>query len=113
MEFFFLGDAELVTAFRFIGVHGMAVKDADEALLAFGKITEGSAGDFPVSAPDANGCQVLIITEQTADWLGDCLVNWQLSDRYPLIVEIPGLAGRQEGRKTLVDSIREAVGIHV
>ncbi|MDR2159575.1 MAG: ATPase V, partial [Treponema sp.] len=28
-------------------------------------------------------------------------------------VEIPGVMGRLEGRKTLVDSIREAIGIHV
>jgi V/A-type H+-transporting ATPase subunit F len=30
-----------------------------------------------------------------------------------LIVEIPGIVGRLAGRKTLVDAIREAIGIHV
>jgi V/A-type H+-transporting ATPase subunit F len=30
-----------------------------------------------------------------------------------LIVEIPGIMGRMPGKKTLVDSIREAIGIHV
>jgi V/A-type H+-transporting ATPase subunit F len=53
------------------------------------------------------------MTEEVADWLGDMLVKWQLSDRYPLVVEIPGILGRNPGRKTLVDSIREAIGIHV
>jgi V/A-type H+-transporting ATPase subunit F len=48
-----------------------------------------------------------------ADWLGDTLVQWQLADRYPLVVEIPGLLGRLPGRKTLVESIREAIGVHV
>ena len=46
-------------------------------------------------------------------FLGEELVRWQLSGRFPLIVEIPGLAGHPEGRKTLVDAIREAIGIHV
>jgi V/A-type H+-transporting ATPase subunit F len=53
------------------------------------------------------------MTEEVADWLGDLLIAWQLSGRYPLVVEIPGTMGRLPGRKTLVDSIREAVGIHV
>jgi V/A-type H+-transporting ATPase subunit F len=103
LEYFFLGDEELVIGFSFIGIHGIAVKDADEAVMVFKQITEG----------EVENCQVLIMTEETADWLGEHLVNWQLQGRYPLIVEIPGLSGRFEGRKTLVDSIREAIGLHV
>lgn len=116
MDYYFLGDEELVTAFRSIGIHGTAVKDADEAVLVFRKITEGlneSEGVVLPDTPDAGSCQVLILTEETADSLGDYLVNWQLSGCYPLIVEIPGISGRIEGRKTLVDSIREAIGIHI
>jgi len=118
LDYYFLGDEELVTAFRFIGIHGMAVKNADEAVAVFTKITEGTANNFsgthlPASIPDADSCHILLLTEETADWLGNHLVNWQLSGRYPLIVEVPGISGRQEGRKTLVDSIREAIGIHI
>jgi len=51
---------------------------------------------------------VLIVTEEVADWLGDDLTAWQLSGKYPLVVDIPGLMGKLEGRKTLVDAIREA-----
>jgi V/A-type H+-transporting ATPase subunit F len=117
VDYFFIGDAELVTAFRFIGSEGMAVRDTAEARAVFRKITEGwiaEAGTvLPDSLPGADSCRVLILTEETADWLGELLVNWQLSDRYPLVVEIPGIAGRLPGRKTLVDSIREAIGVHV
>jgi V/A-type H+-transporting ATPase subunit F len=56
---------------------------------------------------------VLILTEEAADWLGEDLTKWQMSGRYPLVVEIPGVMGRLSGRKTLVDAIREAVGIRV
>ena len=108
MEFYFIGDEELVTAFRFIGIEGMAVKDANNAVEVFKDITEGT----DTSAPMAR-CQVLILTEETAEWLGDHMINWQISGRYPLIVEIPGISGRHIDRKTLVDLIREAIGIHV
>jgi V/A-type H+-transporting ATPase subunit F len=121
VEFFFLGETELVIAFRFIGINGMAVNSSGEAIAAFRKITENEAADFfssadrveAVSLPSADNCHILIMTEEVASWLGDLLVEWQLSGRYPLLVEIPGIAGKMSGRKTLVDTIREAIGLHV
>ena len=113
MDFFFLGDPELVTAFRFVGIDGLPVLGAENAQSAFRKMTEGYDDTAGTVLPGAESCKVLIMTEEVADWLGDALIEWQLSDRYPLIVELPGLEGRLPGRKTLVDSIREAIGIHV
>jgi V/A-type H+-transporting ATPase subunit F len=112
VEYHFLGDPELVTAFRFIGIEGTAVADAGGAAAVFRRITEGWDETAGAVLP-RGGCRVLIMTEEVADWLGDLLIDWQLSGRYPLVVEIPGTLGRLPGRKTLVDSIREAVGIHV
>jgi V/A-type H+-transporting ATPase subunit F len=114
MEFYFIGDEELVTAFRFIGIEGMAVKDADNAVEVFKDITEGTLAPCAlVPGASTARCQVLILTEETAEWLGDHMINWQISGHYPLIVEIPGISGRHIDRKTLVDLIREAIGIHV
>jgi V/A-type H+-transporting ATPase subunit F len=117
VDYYFIGDAELVTAFRFAGVDGKAVSGAEEAQAAFRRITRGwdeTAGAvLPSAMPGGGNCRVLILTEEAADWLGDELTQWQLSGRYPLVVEIPGTMGRLEGRKTLVDSIREAIGIRV
>ena len=117
MDYFFLGDAELVTAFRFIGIEGAAVGNAGEAVSLFRRITTGwnESADtaLPDSLPAASNLKVLIISEEAADWLGDLLVNWQMEGRYPLVVEIPGIMGHLPDRKTLVDSIREAIGLHV
>jgi vacuolar-type H+-ATPase subunit F/Vma7 len=117
VDYYFIGDPELVTAFRFIGIEGTAVRDTAEAVSVFRRITEGWVEEvgaaLPDSLPEAEGCQVLILTEETAGWLDELLVDWQISGRYPLIVEIPGIMGRIANRKTLVDSIREAIGIHV
>jgi V/A-type H+-transporting ATPase subunit F len=76
-------------------------------------MTEGWDETAGAVLPGIEKCRVLILTEEVADWLGDLLIKWQLSDSYPLIVELPGMMGRLPGRKTLVDSIREAIGIHV
>jgi V/A-type H+-transporting ATPase subunit F len=117
VDYFFIGDPELVTAFRFIGIEGLAVRDAADAEAVFRRITEGwveeAGAALPGSLPGAEGCRVLILTEEVSGWLEDLLVKWQILGRYPLIVEIPGILGRLEGKKTLVDSIREAIGIHV
>jgi V/A-type H+-transporting ATPase subunit F len=116
VEFFFIGDPELVTAFRFIGIHGQVVVNAEGALAAFRGITrQGTeiAGAGLGQMEKIEHCHILIVTEEVADWLGDILVQWQLSDQYPLVVEVPGMMGKLPGRKTLVESIREAIGIHV
>ena len=113
MDYYFLGDPELVTAFRFVGISGTPIVGADDAREAFRRMTENYDEITGTVLPGVESCRVLIMTEEVADWLGDTLIKWQLSDRYPLIVEVPGLLGRLPGRKTLVDSIREAIGIHV
>jgi V/A-type H+-transporting ATPase subunit F len=113
MDYFFIGDPELVTAFRFVGIDGAAVLKAEDARPVFLKITRGWDETAGVVLPGVRECRVLILTEEVADWLGDELTQWQLTGRYPLVVEVPGLMGKLEGRKTLVDSIREAIGIHV
>jgi len=113
VDYFFIGDPELVTAFRFVGIRGQAVSGAGEALTAFKKFTYSWNETAARILPGEEQCRVLIITEETAAWLGDTLTDWQLSGSYPLVVEIPGTLGHLPGRKTLVDSIREAIGIHV
>jgi V/A-type H+-transporting ATPase subunit F len=113
VDYFFIGDEELVTAFRFVGISGEAVFDAPHARSVFLRITQGWDETAGIVLPNAETCRVLIMTEETADWLGDDLTQWQLSGAYPLVVELPGTMGKLEGRKTLVDSIREAIGIRV
>jgi V/A-type H+-transporting ATPase subunit F len=113
MDYFFIGEPELVTAFRFVGISGIPVQSQSDAVDAFRRITESFDETAGTVLPGMEFCRVLIITEEVADWLGDSLVQWQLKDHYPLIVEIPGLLGRHEGRKTLVQSIREAIGVRI
>ena len=102
MEYYVIGERELVLGFMLVGVEGQAVHNRQEALQAFYRVTGQS------SRP-----KVLILTEDVADMLSAELIDWQLRAAPPLIVEIPGLQGHIPGRKLLTDAIREAVGIQV
>lgn len=101
MEFYVIGDEEVVLGFRFAGVDGVAVYDRAGALEAFRRITTG--GD----------AKILILTEQVSAMIEEEVTAWQYGGSYPLVVEVPGIAGHLENRRSLVDAIREAVGVRV
>ena len=113
MSYCIIGERELVIGFSLVGVQGFTANSREEALLAFDKITgrgNALAGNVPSASEKP---KILIISEQVAEFLSDELKELQLKGSYPLVVEIPCLQGKMEGKKTLTDSIREAVGIHV
>lgn len=113
MKYWIIGERELVLGFSLVGVPGTVVRNRDEAVEAFSRVTgRGSilAGGAPVTTERP---RVLIMTEEASAMLEEEVREWQMSAEYPLIVEIPGLHGHLPGRKTLTDSIREAIGIRV
>jgi len=101
VAFFVVGGEELVVGFRFVGVPGTVVGSPEEALAAFRAVTADKK------------IKVLIITEQVAAMIPREVMDWQLGGAYPLIVEIPDVQGHVQNRTSLIDSIREAVGLHV
>ncbi len=111
MEYFVIGERELVLAFMLAGVKGQVANNRKEALDAFNLMTGQSSSVEAPSSQDRP--KVLILTEDVSDMLSAEVSQWQMKAMAPLIVEIPGLHGHLEGRKTLTDAIREAVGIQV
>ena len=57
--------------------------------------------------------RIPILSEQAASLLEQEVVACQMRVTRPLIVEVPGLQGRLEGKKSLTDLIREAIGMHI
>lgn len=108
-----IGERELVLGFALVGVEGTVARTREEALDAFLRAT-GRGAALAANAP-AQGARplVLIITEEVSAMLETEVREWQMSGEYPLIVELPSLHGHLPGRKTLTDSIREAIGVHV
>jgi V/A-type H+-transporting ATPase subunit F len=111
VEYFVIGEPELVTGFALVGVEGQVALNRQEALDAFNKMTGQSSAVNKLVSVDRP--KILIVTEDVADMLEQEILNWQMKGASPLIVEIPGLQGHIAGRKTLTDAIREAVGIQV
>lgn len=112
MEYFFIGERELALAFSLVGVPGKVVANKNEAMAIFAQITGKQSQNSSVPQ-ELDKPKVLIITEEVAIFLGEELSQWQMRGEYPLIVEIPGLQGHLEGKQTLTDAIREAIGIQV
>jgi vacuolar-type H+-ATPase subunit F/Vma7 len=102
VAFYVIGGEEVVIGFRFVGVPGTAVHTEEEARAA-----------FTAATAEASGNMVLVLTERVSALIPKEVMDWQVTGAYPLIVEIPGIAGHMEGRTSLIDSIREAVGLHV
>lgn len=111
MDYFIIGERELVLAFGLVGVKGAAVSSRDEALESFNKVTGQSEELSAQVSTDIP--RVLILTENVSVMLEEEITDWQLKEKFPLIVEIPPLEGKVKGKKSLSDSIREAVGISV
>lgn len=111
MEYYIIGERELVLAFALVGVQGTYVSNRTQALDAFNKITgKGALVSAPVSSDIP---KVLILTEDVSVMIEDEVSDWQVQGKFPLIVEIPGVQGKISGKKSLTDSIREAIGVRV
>lgn len=118
MNYYIIGEREIVLAFGLAGIKGQAVVTKDEALKAFNhatgqdklSVSETVQSSVPV---ETERIKVLILTEDVSLLLEDEILKWQMGGKFPLIVEIPCLQGNIEGKKTLTDSIREAIGIQV
>ena len=104
MTFFVLGEEDVVLGFQFVGIQGIIADTLEESLKEFDKITAG--GDY-------GEIGVLRITEKISSMLDEKIMQWQLAGKYPLIVEIPGMEGHLEGKKSMLDSIRKAIGLSV
>ena len=110
MEYFVIAEREIILGFKLVGVDGAVALNRTEALDAFRRVT-GSGG--AESVPVGERPKILILTEDVSAMIEEEVLAWQKGSQYPLIVEIPGIHGHLEGKKSLTDAIREAVGISV
>ena len=110
MNYYTIGEREIVLAFKMTGVDGTVAQTRQEVLDAFNKVTgRGSDIKLPVESVP----RVLILTERAASLIEAEEIEWQKTGKFPLIVEVPGLSGEATGKKSLTDAIREAVGIQI
>ncbi len=110
MKFYIIGEREIVLAFKMTGVMGTIAETRTEVLDIFNRVT-GKGG--VANVPTGEIPQILILTEQAASLIEAEEIEWQKKGKIPLIVEVPGLNGHLKGKKTLSQSIYEAIGVKV
>ena len=101
MKFFVIGDADTVLGFRYAGVDCAVVQTGRDVADALDRAAAG------------RDVGAIIITEHAASLAQEKFDALRTSRSAQVLVEIPDRHGPLEGRKTLSDLIREAVGIRI
>ena len=101
MDLFIIGETDAVLGFAYAGVPGAVVETAEEARRVFDEVIE------------ADRSRILIITESAAGLIREDVDRVRFEAERPVIVEIPGPEGPAPDRRTLLELIREAIGIRV
>ncbi|HQN03662.1 MAG TPA: V-type ATP synthase subunit F [Rectinema sp.] len=112
-EIFVLAEEELLIAFGMIGIKGAAVSNSEDAAATFRSIVWDKRYSREGQTFDLSDCKMLILSEDVSDMIGEELFEWQLTGAFPLIVEIPPLAGSSAQHTRLVDAVRKAIGIKI
>jgi vacuolar-type H+-ATPase subunit F/Vma7 len=97
-----IGDADMVTGFRLVGVDGVEATSVDEAEQAF---------DKALSRTDV---AILVISEEfsTKPQLSEKIEKVRRERREPLIVEIPGSKGKPTETR-MSDLISKTLGVRI
>ncbi len=103
MSIFVLGSREVVAAFAMGGMRGRAVGDPDEIRAALQEVVV--AGPEPV--------RVLVVEETAAESVRSDIERLKLDREGPLVVEVAGVRGPHERRKSPLQLVQEALGIRI
>lgn len=97
-----IGDADMVTGFRLVGLQGVEAASADEANQALDK------------ALSRNDLAVLIISEEfsTEPQIHERIEKIRHEQREPLIVEVPGSKGKSSETR-MSDLISKTLGVRI
>jgi V/A-type H+-transporting ATPase subunit F len=95
-----IGDFDIVTGFRLVGIKGVVVSTVDEARHTLLKAVE----DIDVA--------LIIISEDFSTKMRDSIDDLRLNRIAPLIVEIPGKSG-PSGVIDMSNIVRKAIGVKV
>jgi V/A-type H+-transporting ATPase subunit F len=97
-----IGDSDMITGFRFVGVEGVEVTSPDEALQALNAVL------------GRNDLAIIIISEEfsTQTQLHEIIDQVRLERRNPLIVEIPGSRGKPSETR-MSDLISKTLGVRL
>ena len=101
MQFYVIGDEETVLGFSLCGVEGRVVSTRTECVEAVR------------SALSRRDVGIVLVTERVANLARDLLESLIYGATFPLVLEIPDRRGPLEGRPTVRELARSAIGVSV
>jgi len=99
MKYFIIGDEEAVLGFGLVGIQGLKAENPKEAEAAFKTALEDS------------NIGIIIIEDKIADMIRPIVDKYIFTEQFPLIVEVPGRAGKDPDRRSIRTMVNEAIGI--
>ena len=101
MSYHIIGDPDTVLGYRFAGVTGDAVENAEQAREAFNK------------ALSSEEPGILLLTQPIEDMIEEEVTAHRLTSKPPYVAVVPDIWGCGRKRKSLQETISEAVGIKI
>jgi len=101
MKFFLIGDEYTVLGYSLVGIHGVVVKDPQEATDAMNTATKD---------PDIG---VILITQRIASKIKHLVELARLEMSTPIVLEIPDRQGPIEDRESALSVVQRLIGIKV
>lgn len=101
MRFYVIGDESTVAGFGLVGVEGETVETVDEAREALRK------------AFSSSDVGIVVVTEKIAAQVRAEMEEYVFGHNFPLVIEIPDRTGPMEGRLSIRQMVRSAIGISV
>jgi len=101
LKFTVIGDEDTVLGFRLAGIEGEVVRTPEETKECLER------------AFQKEGMGIVIIPERVASSVRQTVDRYVYKTTFPLIIEIPDRLGPMEGRGSVRDLIRAAVGVRL
>ncbi len=101
MHFYVIGDESTVSGFGLAGVTGEVVETTEQAREAVKRA---------FASPEIG---IVIITEKIAAGMHEEMEQYTFGRAFPLVIEIPDRTGPLEGRVSIRQMVRAAVGISI
>jgi V/A-type H+-transporting ATPase subunit F len=97
---FVIGDKEMITGFRLVGIEGVEISTVEEAKIALSKAIENV------------DIAIVVISEEWSSKIREEIDRQRSNNVSPLIVEIPGRRG-PKGEIRLVELVSKSLGIKI
>jgi V/A-type H+-transporting ATPase subunit F len=99
MEYFVIGDDDVVLGFDLVGVRGSVVATPEEAGAALNEALENKE------------IGIILITERAAELIRPLVDRYILEKEFPLLLEIPDRHGPIEGKPNLREMMNQSMGV--